>query len=239
MPILKSWLFNIIRDVYPFVGLYVEVLSLRSVPQLIIAIGVSQIEMLRPFVPGHDDMYRHPHQLTFEDLTNPACNFSCDDHPGRDIFLLTDILTCFDVSNGQMLYYVPWAIHIIAPVQPRPFMFTLLKKQFSRIRPTGPVQFLSAVNFEQPIFFRSHYDPNDFCLLNCLSRDIHHFSFPAMRQFNPDNVQEIRNGQNIHPTHVGERYCFEACCMNFVTIVLKGGSAPVCALQSTNDYSIA
>jgi hypothetical protein len=180
------------KRVCPFVGLYVEALPLRSVPLFIIAIGVPQIDILRPFVPGHDDMDRHPYQLTFEDLTSPACNFSCDDHPGRDTFLLRDVLTCFDVSNGQMLYYDPWAIRIIAPVQPRPFMFILLKNQFSRIRSAGPVQFLSALNFEQHIFFQSHYNTNDFCLLNCLSRDIHHFPFPVMRQFNPDNAQEIR-----------------------------------------------
>jgi hypothetical protein len=88
------------------------------------AIGVSQFYMLRAFVPGHDDMDRHPYQLTFEDLTNPACNFSCDDHPGQDAFLLPNILTCFGVSNGQILYYDTWVIRIIASVQRKPFIFT-------------------------------------------------------------------------------------------------------------------
>jgi hypothetical protein len=82
MPILKSWSFNITREVYSSVGLSAEALSLRSVPLLIIAIGVFPIDMLRPFVPCHDDMDPHRHQLTFEDLTNPACNFLYDDHPG-------------------------------------------------------------------------------------------------------------------------------------------------------------
>jgi hypothetical protein len=192
MPILKSSSFNITREVYPSVGLYVEALSLRSVSQLIIAIGMRQIDTLRPVLTGHDDMDRHPHQLTFEDLTNSACSFSCDDHSGQNTFLLPDILTCFDVSNGQMLYYGPWTIYIIGSVQPRPFMLILPKNQFSRIRSTGPVGFLSAVNFEQHIFFQAHYNPNDFCLLKCLARDIHHFPFSAMRQFNPDIDQEIR-----------------------------------------------
>jgi hypothetical protein len=101
-------------------------------------------------------MDHRQHQLTFGDLTNLAGNFPCDDHPGRDSFLLPDILTCLDVSNGQMPYYDPWAIHIIAPIQLRPFIFILLKNQFSCIRSTGPVQFLSAVNFEQHIFCLSH-----------------------------------------------------------------------------------
>jgi hypothetical protein len=208
MPILKSWSFNITKEVYSSVGLYVEALSLKYVPLLIIAIGVSQIDMLRPFVPGHNDMDRHPHQLTFEDLTNPACNFSCDDHLGLDTFLLPDILTCFDVFNGQMLYYDTWVIHIIAPVQPRPFMYILLKNQFSRIWSTGPVRFLSVVNLEQDIFFR--LITNDFCLLNCLSRDVHHFHFPAMRQFNPDNAQEIRKRAD---------YPSDSCCG---AILLRG-----------------
>jgi hypothetical protein len=72
LPILKSWSFNITREVYPFVGIYVEALSPESAPLLIIAIGVSRIYMLRPLVPGHDDMHRHRHQLTFEDLTIPS-----------------------------------------------------------------------------------------------------------------------------------------------------------------------
>jgi hypothetical protein len=167
------------------------------------AIGVSQIDMLRLFLSGHDHMDHHPHQLTFEDLTNPACNFSCDDHPGRDTFLLPDILTYFDAYNGQTLYYDPCAIHIRTSVQPRTFIFILLKNQFSRIRPIGPVQFLSAVNFEQRIFLLSHYNPNDFWLLNCLSRDIHHFPFPAMSWVNPDNVQEIRKRAE---------YLSDSCC---------------------------
>jgi hypothetical protein len=95
------------REVYPSVGIYVEALSSKSAPLLIIALGVFHIYMLRPFVPGHDDMDRHPNHLAFENLTNSACNFSCDDHPGRDTFLLQDILTCFDVSNGQILCYDP------------------------------------------------------------------------------------------------------------------------------------
>jgi hypothetical protein len=107
MSILKSWSFSIAREVYPSAGIYVETLSPKSAPLLIIAFGMSHIYILRPFVPGHDDTERHPHQLIFEDLTNPACNFSCDDHPGRDTFLLPDILTCFDVSNGQIPYYHP------------------------------------------------------------------------------------------------------------------------------------
>jgi hypothetical protein len=80
----------------------------------------------------------------------------------------------------------------------------------SRIRSIDPVQFLSAVNLEQHIFFPSHYNPNDFCLLNCLSRDIHHFPFPAMRQFNPDNAQEIRKRA---------KYTSNSCCG---VILLRG-----------------
>jgi hypothetical protein len=159
------------------------------VPLLIIAIGVFQIDMLRPFAPGHDDMDRHPHQLAFENLTSPACNFSCDDRPGRDTFLLPDVLTCFNASNDQMLYYDPWAIHIIAPVQLRPFMFILLKNQLSRIRSTGPVQLLSAVNFEQHNFFTPHYDLNDFCLLN------RYTSFPFSRYEAAQSGQCSRNSK--------------------------------------------
>jgi hypothetical protein len=166
LPILKSWSFNITREVYSSVGFYHEALSLRSVPLFIIAIGVSQNYIRKPFVSRRSDMDHHPHQLSFKDSTNPACNFSCGDHLGQDTFLLPDIVTCFDVANGQMLYYDPWAIHVIAPVQPRSFMFILPESQFSRIQSTGPVRFLYAVNFEQPRLFPSHYDPNDFCLLN-------------------------------------------------------------------------
>jgi hypothetical protein len=153
MPILKSCSFNITREIHRSVGIYVEALSPKSAPLLIIAIGVSHIYMLTPFVPGHDDMDRRPYQLAFGDLTNPACNFSWSDHPDRDVFLLPDILPCFDISNGQILYSEPWAVRIIDPIQPRPFLLILPKNQFSRIRSTGPVQFLSAVNFEQHILF--------------------------------------------------------------------------------------
>jgi hypothetical protein len=52
-------------------------------------------------------------------------------------------------------------------------------------------------------------------------------------------LKKVEDGQNIHPTQFVERYCFEACRMNFVTIILENGSAPICALQWTNDYSIA
>jgi hypothetical protein len=109
-----------------------------------------------------------------------------------------------------MLYYDPWAIRIITPVQPRPFMLILLKNQLSRILSTGPIQFLSAIDFEHDIFFPSHYDPNDFCLLNCLSRNIHYFPSPAMRQFNPDNAQEIRKRAD---------YPSDSCCG---AILLRG-----------------
>jgi hypothetical protein len=33
-------------------------------------------------------------------------------------------------------------------------------------------------------------------------------------------LKKFENGQNIRPTHVAEQYWFEACRMNFVTIVL-------------------
>jgi hypothetical protein len=65
MPILKSWSFNITREVYPFLGIYVEALSPKSAPLLIIAIGLFHVYMLRSFVPGHDDMDRRPHQFPF------------------------------------------------------------------------------------------------------------------------------------------------------------------------------
>jgi hypothetical protein len=91
-----------------------------------------------------------------------------------------------------MRYYDPLAIHMTAPVPLRFFMFILLKNQFSRLRLTGPVQFLSVVNFEQHIFFPSHYDLNDLCLLRSFSTAIYDFHFPSMRQFNPDNAQKIR-----------------------------------------------
>jgi hypothetical protein len=81
-----------------------EWLSPKSVPLLIIVVGVSQVYLLKQFVTGHDDMDCHLHQLTVDDLTSPTCNFSCDDHSGRDAFLLPDILTWFNVSNGQIPY---------------------------------------------------------------------------------------------------------------------------------------
>jgi hypothetical protein len=72
MPILKSWSFDITGEVDPSIVLYVEGLSLRSVPLLIMAIRVCQNYMLKPFVPGRHDQERDPHQIPFEDLHNPA-----------------------------------------------------------------------------------------------------------------------------------------------------------------------
>jgi hypothetical protein len=84
---------------------------------------------------------RDPHQFTFEDLVNSACNFSGDNHPGLYLLLLLDVLTTLDVLKGQILRYDAWAI----PSDSRlieTFAFILLKKQIYLIQSTVPVQFL-------------------------------------------------------------------------------------------------
>jgi hypothetical protein len=44
--------------------------------------GVFRIYIPKPFVHGYHYVDRDPHQFPFEDLINPPCSFSGNDHPG-------------------------------------------------------------------------------------------------------------------------------------------------------------
>jgi hypothetical protein len=52
-------------------------------------------------------------------------------------------------------------------------------------------------------------------------------------------LQKLENEQNIHPNHVGERYWFEECCINFIACLLKSESTVARSIQWTNDDVIA
>jgi hypothetical protein len=51
--------------------------------------------------------------------------------------------------------------------------------------------------------------------------------------------KKFENEQNINPTHTVEPHCSDQCRTNFAASVLDSGSAAICPLQWTNDYSIA
>jgi hypothetical protein len=92
-------LFNIQRETCSSGGIYLDALSPESVPLFIMANGVSQIYIPKPFVHGPHFVDRDPHQFPFEDLTNPPCSFSGNDHPGRCMLILPEVLTARDLSN--------------------------------------------------------------------------------------------------------------------------------------------
>jgi hypothetical protein len=82
--------FNIKKKVCPLKGSSTEALSLEAVLLFIMAIGVSQIYIPKPFAPGHGHVDHDPYHFIFEDLINLICNFSRNDDPGRDTFFLSD-----------------------------------------------------------------------------------------------------------------------------------------------------
>jgi hypothetical protein len=84
------------------------------------------------------------------------------------MFVPPDISTLWDASKFQILCFGPPLIPAIPRLQPQVFTFFLLKKRFDRIRSTVPVQFFSALNFQQLPAFPSHYDRNQFYLLDQL-----------------------------------------------------------------------
>jgi hypothetical protein len=85
----------------------------------------------------------------------------------------------------------------------------------------------------------TYYGPHDFCLLNWLSRDIHHFPLSLWGGSIRILPNKFENEQNINPTHAAEWYCFEQCRTSFIISILESGPSAVCPVQWTSDYSIA
>jgi hypothetical protein len=90
------------------------------------------------------------------------------------------------------LSYNPLLIPGIATLEPKLFVFFLLKTQFDRIRSTVPVQNFSAFNFQHDPAFPDQGDPDDFCRLNDSLKGMAHFPFPSMREFDAEIAERIR-----------------------------------------------
>jgi hypothetical protein len=176
-------------------GLYASrnlCLDMVSSPLLIVATGASRISNFARIVSGHEYYAQGRRRLALDDLVIPDHRFSVKQYPGPYMGIPSDILTTWDVSRCQILCYKAFRIPRIALLEPKLFIFFLLKHQLCRIRSIVPVQFLSVVNFEQHQSFPSEYDPDDLCLLNHSSKGMRHFSFPGPREFDPDIAQRIR-----------------------------------------------
>jgi hypothetical protein len=132
----------------------------------------------------------------------------------------------------------PPLIPTIARLQPKIFIFLLLKEQFDRIRSTVPVQFFSAFNFQQVSAFPSRYDREQFYLLDQLAGRLGHLPFPDMKEFDQKVAGEIRQWQKFHCAFTVVPYCFEECFITFVASHLVTESETICLLQSTKSCPI-
>jgi hypothetical protein len=165
----------------------------------IVATDVSRISALKRIAPGHKYAQYGKHRLTLTDLTCPGHRFSDVHHPGPHVFVHPEILQTLDVSDFPILCYDPSLIPRIATLEPKVFVFCLLKKQFDCIGSTVPVKFFSAFSFPQHPAFPDQYDRNDFCLLNDFSKGMAHSPFPDMREFDPETAERIRKGAECAP----------------------------------------
>jgi hypothetical protein len=114
-----------------------------------------------------------------DDLTCPSHRFSEFHQQAPYMFVRPQILMSRDVSDCEILCYDHAVIPMMTLLQVSRFIFSLLKKQFDRIRSTVSVQFSSLVNFHQHPAFLSRYDCDHVCLLAWSSGHLDHSPFPT------------------------------------------------------------
>jgi hypothetical protein len=97
-------------------------------PLVIVATAVSRFSGLKRILPGHKYAQYGRHRLTLADLKCLGHRFCDAHHPGHYMFVHPDVLQTLDVSDFSRLCYDASLIPSIATLQPKVFVFFLLKK---------------------------------------------------------------------------------------------------------------